>query len=69
MAQQEFKKVVRQTMAAGFLKALIERLADEQNPFDMKVRRVERGTWQVDLLTTEKDFEYFRNLLADPLKW
>ena len=28
MAKQEFTKTIRQTMTAGFLKALINRLAD-----------------------------------------
>ena len=38
MAKQEFTKTLRQTMTAGFLKVLIEKLANEENPFDMKVR-------------------------------
>ena len=56
MAKQEFTKTIRQTMTAVFLKILINRLADEENPFDMKVRRIDRGIWDVDLLTTEKDY-------------
>ena len=69
MAKEVFTKTVRKTMAAGFLKKLIEKLADEENPFDMKVRRITRGFWQVDILTTKKDYEYFRDLLDDPTKW
>ena len=64
MAKQEFTKTIRQTMTAGFLKILINRLADEENPFDMKVRRIDRGIWEVDVLTTEKDYEYFNDLLC-----
>ena len=30
MAKQEFTKTLRQTMTAGFLKVLIEKLANEQ---------------------------------------
>ena len=52
-------------MTAGLLKVLIEKLANEENPFDMKVRRIDRGIWEVDVLTTEKDYEYFNNLLCD----
>lgn len=65
MAKQEFTKMLRQTMTAGFLKVLIEKLANEENPFDMKVRRIDRGIWEVDVLTTEKDYEYFNDLLCD----
>lgn len=65
MAKQEFTKTLRQTMTAGFLKVLIEKLANEENPFDMKVRRIDRGIWEVDVLTTEKDYEYFKDLLCD----
>ena len=65
MAKEVFTKTIRQTMTAGFLKILINRLADEENPFDMKVRRIDRGVWEVDILTTEKDYEYFNDLLCD----
>ena len=65
MAKQEFTKTLRQTMTAGFLKVLIEKLANEENPFDMKVRRIDRGIWEVDVLTTEKYYEYFNDLLCD----
>lgn len=65
MAKQEFTKTLRQTMTAGFLKVLIEKLANEENPFDMKVRRIDRGIWEVDVLTTEKDYKYFHDLLCD----
>lgn len=65
MAKQEFTKTLRQAMTAGFLKVLIEKLANEENPFDMKVRRIDRGIWEVDVLTTEKDYEYFKDLLCD----
>ena len=64
MAKQIFTKTLRQTMTAGFLKVLIEKLANEENPFDMKVRRIDRGIWEVDVLTTEKDYEYFNDLLC-----
>ena len=69
MAKQEFTKTIRQTMTAGFLKALINRLADEENPFDMKVRRIKRGIWEVDVLTTDQSYCYFRDLMSDALKW
>lgn len=69
MAKQEFTKTIRQTMTAGFLKALINRLADEENPFDMKVRRIKRGIWEVDVLTTNQSYGYFRDLMSDALKW
>lgn len=65
MAKQEFTKTLRQTMTAGFLKVLIEKLANEENPFDMKVRRIDRGIWEVDVLTAEKDYKYFNDLLCD----
>ena len=69
MAKQEFTKTIRQTMTAGFLKALINRLADEENPFDMKVRRIKRGIWEVDVLKTDQSYGYFRDLMSDALKW
>ena len=69
MAKQEFTKTIRQTMTAGFLKALINRLADEENPFDMKGRRIKRGIWEVDVLTTDQSYGYFRDLMSDALKW
>jgi len=68
MAKQEFTKTIRQTMTAGFLKILINRLADEENPFDMKVRRIDRGVWEVDVLTTDQSYDYFRKLIGDLLK-
>lgn len=67
MAKQEFTKTIRQTMTAGFLKILINRLADEENPFDMKVRRIDRGVWEVDVLTTDQSYDYFRKLMGDLL--
>ena len=69
MAKQDFTKTIRQTMTAGFLKALINRLADEENPFDMKVRRIKRGIWEVDVLKTDQSYGYFRDLMSDALKW
>lgn len=69
MAKQEFTKTLRQTMTAGFLKVLIEKLANEENPFDMKVRRIDRGIWEVDVLTTDQSYGYFRDLMSDALKW
>ena len=67
MAKQEFTKTLRQTMTAGFLKVLIEKLANEENPFDMKVRRIDRGVWEVDVLTTDQSYDYFCKLTGDLL--
>ena len=50
-------------MSAGFLKILIGKLADEARPFDMSVRRIIRGVWEIDLYTNEPDYQYFKNLL------
>ncbi len=69
MAKNQFTKMIRTDMAAGFLKILIERLAGEEHPFDMKLRRIARGTWQVDVCTTATDYEYFSDLLSNPEKW
>ena len=59
----EYSRKVSRTMTAGFLKILITKLADEDRPFDMKVRRKERGIWEVGVYTNADNYDYFNNLL------
>lgn len=63
MSKEDFSRKLNATMSAGFLKILIGKLADEARPFDMSVRRIIRGVWEVDLYTNEPDYQYFKNLL------
>lgn len=63
MSKEDFSHKLNATMSAGFLKILIGKLADEARPFDMSVRRIIRGVWEIDLYTNEPDYQYFKNLL------
>ena len=63
MNKEDFNRKLNTTMSAGFLKVLIGKLADEARPFDLRVRRIIRGIWGIDLYTNEPDYQYFKNLL------
>lgn len=69
MAKEEFTKGIQMVMFAGMLKVLLDRLANEDKAFDMRVRRIKRGEWEVSMLTTTANYDYFNNLLSDPEKW
>lgn len=50
-------------MNAGFVKVLQNKLADEDNPFEMRMRRVVKGIWEIEIYTDEENYPYFKNLL------
>ena len=50
-------------MNAGFVKILQDKLADEENPFEMRMRRIVKGIWKVEIYTDKEHLPYFKNLL------
>ena len=50
-------------MNAGFVKILQDKLADEENPFEMRMRRIVKGIWEVEIYTDNEHLPYFKNLL------
>ena len=69
MAKDELNKKITAEISAGFLKMLIEKLADEEKPFDLKVRRIKRGVWEIDLYTNGESEDYFTDLINNPERW
>jgi hypothetical protein len=65
MAKKKDTKEIVITMAAGFLKILIDRLYGESRYFDMRVSRIKRGVWSVKLEVQESDYDYFNNLIEE----
>ena len=55
--------MVSVSMNAGFVKILQGKLADEKNPFEMRMRRIVKGIWEVEIYTDEEHLPYFKNLL------
>ena len=50
-------------MNTGFAKILQSKLSDEENPFEMRMRRIVKGIWEVEIYTDEEHLPYFKNLL------
>lgn len=50
-------------MNMGFAKILQDKLADEENPFEMRMGRIVKGIWEVEIHTDEEHLPYFKNLL------
>lgn len=66
MKKKYFTEKIQVELSAGFLKLLIERLANEERAFDMAVRRIRRGIWQLDFYTCAEYLGYFQRLLNVP---
>lgn len=63
MSKEFFSQMVSASMNAGFVKILQDKLADEENPFEMRMRRIVKGIWEVEIYTDEEYLPYFKNLL------
>ena len=63
MKENVYSRKVGATMNAGFVKILQNKLADEENPFEMRMRRVVKGIWEIEIYTDEENYPYFKNLL------
>lgn len=68
MSKEIFSQMVSASMNAGFVKILQDKLADEENPFEMRMRRIVRGIWEVEIYTDNEHLPYFKNLLNN-LVW
>lgn len=55
--------MVSASMNAGFVKILQDKLADEENPFEMRMRRIVKGIWEVEIYIDNEHLPYFKNLL------
>ncbi len=51
------------------LKVFMTFLDDETRPFELTIRRITRGVWDVYLTTTPEFEKYYRSLLDNPRKW
>lgn len=69
MANNSLDKKINAELSAESLKRLIEYLANEEKPFDLKVRRIRRGVWQIDLYTSGENEQYFTDLINSPERW
>lgn len=63
MEKEFFSQMVSASMNTGFAKILQDKLADEENPFEMRMRRIVKGIWEVEIHTDEEHLPYFKNLL------
>lgn len=63
MSKEFFSQMVSASMNAGFVKILQDKLADEENPLEMRMRRIVKGIWEVEIYTDEEYLPYFKNLL------
>lgn len=55
--------MVSASINAGFVKILQDKLADEENPFEMRMRRIVKGIWEMEIYTDKEHLPYFKNLL------
>jgi hypothetical protein len=63
MKENVYSHKLSESMNAGFVKILQDKLMDEQRPFEMRMRRIVSGIWEVEIYTNEESYQYFRNLL------
>ena len=63
MEKEFFSQMVSASMNTGFAKILQDKLADEENPFEMRMGRIVKGIWEVEIYTDEEHLPYFKNLL------
>lgn len=63
MSKEIFSQMVSASMNAGFVKILQDKLADEENPFEMRMRRIVKGIWEVEIYTDKEHLPYFKYLL------
>lgn len=63
MKENVYSQMVSASMNAGFVKILQDKLADEENPFEMRMRRIVKGIWEVEIYTDKEHLPYFKNLL------
>lgn len=63
MSKEFLSQMVSASMNAGFVKILQDKLADEENPFEMRMRRIVKGIWEVEIYTDKEHLPYFKNLL------
>ena len=58
-----YSHVLNATKNSGFVKILQDKLINENNPFEMRMRRIVRGIWEVEIYTDNEHLPYFKNLL------
>ena len=63
MEKEFFSQMVGASMNTGFAKILQDKLADEEKPFEMRMGRIVKGIWEVEIYTDEEHLPYFKNLL------
>lgn len=63
MKETAYSHVINATMNSGFVKILQDKLINEDNPFEMRMRRVVSGIWEIEIYTDQEFAPYFRNLI------
>ena len=63
MKETAYSHVINATMNSGFVKILQDKLINEDNPFEMRMRRIVKGIWEVEIYTDKEHLPYFKNLL------
>ena len=63
MKETAYNHVINATMNSGVVKSLQDKLINEDNPFEMRMRRVVSGIWEIEIYTDQEFAPYFRNLI------
>ena len=58
MKEKVYSHKLSESMNSGFVKILQDKLLDEEKPFEMRMRRVVSGIWEVELYTDKESYPY-----------
>lgn len=65
MKEIVFSHKISESMNSGFVKILQDKLMNEERPFEMRMRRIISGIWEVEIYTDGENYQHFRNLLKE----
>ena len=63
MKEVAYNHKISESMNSGFVKILQDKLMNEERPFEMRMRRIVSGIWEVEIYTDGENYQHFRNLL------
>ena len=65
MKEKVYSHKLSESMNSGFVKILQDKLMNEERPFEMRMRRIVSGIWEVEIYTDGENYQHFRNLLKE----
>lgn len=65
MKEVTYNHKISESMNSGFVKILQDKLMNEERPFEMRMRRIVSGIWEVEIYTDGENYQHFRNLLKE----